>query len=141
MSKYCTQCELENENDAEFCTQCGSKFNTVASVKLDYEIGLLWGLFSFEGRINRQRYWIYRLIGVLMISPLIVATNFTEAAMPLVLITMYGIDFTLGAKRWHDLNQSGWLAVLTVIPLVNLIIGCIKGTKGDNQYGPDITNI
>ncbi len=44
-------------------------------------------------------------------------------------------------KRWHDLDYSGWMVLLNLIPYVGLLIliwqGCFKGTDGPNRYGPD----
>ena len=46
-------------------------------------------------------------------------------------------------KRMHDLNLKGWVALLGLIPLVNIpfaiMAGFIKGTDGENNFGPDPT--
>ncbi len=48
--------------------------------------------------------------------------------------------FVFAIRRLHDLNQSGWLSLLLLIPLVNIIFGLYilfgKGTQGVNKYGP-----
>lgn len=54
---------------------------------------------------------------------------------------IFWIFVCIGIKRLHDLDQTGWFLLVTVIPVVNLIF-CLwllfwPGTKGDNQYGPD----
>lgn len=47
----------------------------------------------------------------------------------------------LAAKRWHDAGASGWLALLSLIPGVHLILFLIlcliPPTPGANQYGAD----
>ena len=56
-----------------------------------------------------------------------------------------GVGVALQVKRWHDLGYTGWLIVLALIPFLNLLylvvalvcLGCIEGTRGPNQYGPD----
>ena len=44
-------------------------------------------------------------------------------------------------RRLHDLNKSGWFAIMSIIPLVGLIfsiyIFCVKGTYGRNKYGEE----
>jgi uncharacterized membrane protein YhaH (DUF805 family) len=49
--------------------------------------------------------------------------------------------FCLTIKRLHDLNVTGWLSLILIIPSINLltiiIVGCVKGPGGDNQYGSD----
>ena len=57
-------------------------------------------------------------------------------------------SWALGARRLHDLNQSGWLQLaiyaLFFIPFVNyiawivpiVVFYCLPGTEGENNYGP-----
>jgi uncharacterized membrane protein YhaH (DUF805 family) len=44
-------------------------------------------------------------------------------------------------RRWHDLDQSGWLTLTLLIPPANILIffylGSAHGTCGPNKYGPD----
>jgi uncharacterized membrane protein YhaH (DUF805 family) len=48
--------------------------------------------------------------------------------------------FVFAIRRLHDLNQTGWLSLLFLVPLVNIIFGLYvlfaKGTPGTNNYGP-----
>ena len=57
-------------------------------------------------------------------------------------------DIMLRIRRFHDLNQTGWLVlvfiVVGVIPgigtladIANFVWFMIPGTNGSNQYGPD----
>jgi uncharacterized membrane protein YhaH (DUF805 family) len=139
---------------------------------------------SFEGRINRAKYWAATIILIII-----------------VLVIMFGVGFALGmsmnpedhtfklivlvcqliflypsaavmVKRLHDRNRPGWFAVFMLGPvaikaatdafgitgdmehlngidhLLNFLtlgvgiwffieLGCLRGTIGDNQYGPD----
>ena len=49
-------------------------------------------------------------------------------------------SFSLSIRRWHDLGYSGWMSLLTLIPLVNLVTAIIllfvRGDEGANAYGP-----
>ena len=51
------------------------------------------------------------------------------------------MSITLGIRRFHDLDKSGWLVLLCLIPVVNFFVGLYmlfaKGTTGPNKYGPD----
>ena len=42
-------------------------------------------------------------------------------------------------KRWHDLDKSGFIVLLNFtfvfIPIACIILGCIRRTRGPNQYG------
>ena len=46
----------------------------------------------------------------------------------------------LGVRRLHDTGRTGWLALLALIPLVNLVLiyfFVLEGDAGPNEYGPD----
>ena len=60
--------------------------------------------------------------------------------VPAVWISFAGI-----AKRFHDRGKSGHMAWIAFIPYVGGIwilveCGCLQGTVGPNQYGPDPLN-
>ncbi len=158
MSQYCIHCGNKCEDDAVFCGGCGKPLqdkeksvnaktgnaNEEAYKTDSYEqiteLNWIWALFSFNGRINRMRYWLYFLLSIAIIFPFIVIGKI----IPLIgfgyAIFFSWASFALMVKRWHDLGKSGWLSILGLIPLVNFILGFIEGTKGDNQYGADIVN-
>lgn len=143
-------------------------------------------LFSFQGRINRGKYW---LVGLLYIAAWIVFSILAIAwlggvdpeqlfrfAGGAVLIWLIAIallvagtwsGFATGVKRLHDRGKSGWWILLfwlgpslgggstsamqdgggtsVVLSLIGAAIaiwgfvelGCLRGTRGPNQYGPD----
>ncbi|RZA00600.1 MAG: DUF805 domain-containing protein [Moraxellaceae bacterium] len=45
----------------------------------------------------------------------------------------------LGVRRLHDLNKTGWLTLLWLVPLINIIfllyLMAAKGSVGANDYG------
>lgn len=114
----------------------------------------------FKGRIGRLAYFlglVYLLVPVVLLLGLLLAVGgfssgahtgpaFSSAVTIVVLIldvvwlVFYLIaGFGLIIRRWHDLNQSGWLALLQLIPLVSLVCALVQlfapGTKGSNNYG------
>lgn len=45
-------------------------------------------------------------------------------------------------RRWHDINASGWLTLINVIPYLGqaatiIVCGFVPGTRGPNRFGPD----
>ena len=116
-------------------------------------LGYVW--FSFEGRISRSTYWLWYFLPVLIIS---ISVSFVDTITgtfffiapekPLGLIsTVVSIFFlwpmiAAGAKRLHDRDQSGWYQLIYLIPIIGAIwafiyLGLLKGTDGDNRFGPD----
>lgn len=104
--------------------------------------------FGFKDRIGRIRYLTYGFLGSLaliipaaLIGGLLTATqNSALAGLGMVVIglgylAVFVYQITLAVRRCHDFNASGWLALLSLIPLVNLIFLFIPGTAGENNYG------
>lgn len=56
---------------------------------------------------------------------------FNFPILPLIMIVFILIQ---SAKRMHDVNKSGWLAL---VPIYNLILIFSNGTSGNNNYGVD----
>jgi uncharacterized membrane protein YhaH (DUF805 family) len=60
------------------------------------------------------------------------AIAFVVAAPPAIAVT---------SRRLHDMNITGWAAVVTLIPTIgqiaSIVIGLPGGAAGDNRYGPN----
>ena len=116
--------------------------------------GLLWILFSFQGRIPRRVFWAgeigVRLASYAVLIPFAAlldgqqaedAVNFVSL---LIAIPTIWMSLAIAVKRWHDLDKSGWWVLIGLVPCVGPIwafieTGCLRGTIGPNQYGPDPT--
>jgi uncharacterized membrane protein YhaH (DUF805 family) len=50
-------------------------------------------------------------------------------------------NFTVGVRRLHDRDKSGWFMLIMLIPLVGgiilLVVCAMEGTHGSNKYGAD----
>jgi uncharacterized membrane protein YhaH (DUF805 family) len=93
------------------------------------------------GRINRQPYLFYFVIPAIVANIVlgIIAFFVPFVAYLSYLVVLAGI--CPGVKRLHDLNYTGWLYLLTLLPVIGLIliiILCAKpGIVGANQFGED----
>jgi uncharacterized membrane protein YhaH (DUF805 family) len=104
-------------------------------------------LFSFKGRVSRQRYWLMMLLTL----PFAIAGAFFDARQGQEPLQGSGVLFLLPIvwpalavtiKRWHDRDKSGWWVLINLIPIIGDIWslvenGFLKGTSGDNRFGPD----
>src|SRR5690606_11195662 len=58
----------------------------------------------------------------------------------LAYIGLIAAGFAMAVRRLNDLNQSGWLSLLMLVPLANIVIGLYilfaRGAEGANAYGP-----
>jgi uncharacterized membrane protein YhaH (DUF805 family) len=94
-------------------------------------------LFSTSGRIGRVRYIAYGL-GIYILFGLLgflLSMAIGQAGMWVAWLAIMVVGFMLTIQRCHDFNATGWLSLLVLIPLVNLIFWFIPGTDGENNYG------
>jgi uncharacterized membrane protein YhaH (DUF805 family) len=142
-------------------------------------------LFSFNGRINRGKYWlavlvyivawmVFGAVALAWLGGLNPDNLFSLAggalgvwiAAILLTIACTWSGLATGIKRLHDRDKSGWWILLfwfgpsvlggsnsampdnggnVVLALIGFAIavwgfvelGCLRGTSGSNEYGPD----
>lgn len=108
-------------------------------------------VFSLNGRIGRARYFSYSLIfnisygilAVLLIELVGVNLMDDENASPWAMLAFYLPAFAflmvVAKRRLNDLNKNSWLALVMLIPLINIIPGMYllfkSGSVGRNDYG------
>jgi len=124
------------------------------------------GYFKFEGRASRSEYWwpflMRAVINIGMIVAFIamlvvtgagdepegtVLSGFMGLLIAYLLFNLFNFIPTLAisARRFHDLDQTGWLVLVFVLVnaffvvsvFAQLIWYALRGTDGPNQYGPD----
>ena len=122
---------------------------------------MLQFFFSFKGRINRSKYWLYLAIYIvtwlLMDRIAVLLESTTAAGQPVVsglagiVVLMLSLAYVVAVtwsylavhvKRWHDRDKSGWWVLIGFIPIIGFVwtmieCGCLRGTEGDNRFGPD----
>ena len=108
-------------------------------------------LFSFSGRLGRLRLITYGIISAFVVMFVAgLAAAILIPVNPVFAVFIYGAvvlssavyGFSLYIQRLHDLNQSGWWALLMFVPLLNLALLIyllfFPGTKGSNRYGSPV---
>jgi uncharacterized membrane protein YhaH (DUF805 family) len=105
------------------------------------------GLFSFQGRVGRMRFWFTSLVlfGILIVLNVVgKSTGARAGALILLLLTLpiLWVSLAVGVKRWHDRDKSGWWVFINLVPIVGSIWalvenGFLKGTAGENRFGAD----
>ncbi|NNF53247.1 MAG: DUF805 domain-containing protein [Acidimicrobiales bacterium] len=110
-------------------------------------------MFSIKGRIGRLEYIAHRLVAAVIIlfgyvfAMLVSGTPFSEpitAPVPQIIVVVAVATgvlavLTASVRRCHDLGHSGFLLILTVIPLVgqlfHLYLTVWHGQYGENKWG------
>ncbi len=118
-------------------------------------------LFSADGRIRRRDWWLYSVMicllsGVfffvlffvmaILASLKILGSANGNAQMAPILGDIYFPFFCwmivcVTSKRWHDRGKSGYMSVLSFVPVIGTIwtlieCGILDGLHGPNKFGP-----
>ncbi|HOI29025.1 MAG TPA: DUF805 domain-containing protein [Melioribacteraceae bacterium] len=133
-----------------FGTACFGLFLFINWSATRIKLDLMDFLFSFKGRIPRSAFWIsycimYPLGLILGFAPF---TTDAVGLAKIIIWIVYGlwsimsiwISLAVYTKRWHDINKSGLMTLIILIPLVGFIyfivkLGFTKGTPDANSYG------
>ncbi len=101
---------------------------------------ILKNYVNFEGRATRAEFWwffLFNLIVGLILSLFGRVGTVLSGVWSLAILLPY---LGVSARRLHDINKSGWLLLLALIPLVGAIILIVwwakEGDTEPNQYGP-----
>ena len=121
---------------------------------------------KFQGRASRSEFWYFMLfITVVGIAFVVLALatggwdmmeGRSASVLPMIFFGLYGLFYlailiptiAVTVRRLHDRNMSGWwylgFLVGGMIPFVGplvsiamIVILALKGTDGDNKFGPD----
>ena len=126
---------------------------------MDWMILPLKRYADFRGRSCRREYWMFALmhfaIGMLLYVPILGAMLSAETNEPpamlgvcvplfiLYTLVMFVPALAVQVRRLHDLDKSGWMMLVGLIPFVGglilLYFMCSAGTKGPNRFGPEPT--
>ena len=97
--------------------------------------------FSFDGRIRRTEYGISVIIYITALFVIffgigmMVAVSESEMPFALLFLAMIPVGWFIlaqGAKRCHDVGNSGWFQI---IPFYRLYLLFGDGQPGANEYG------
>jgi uncharacterized membrane protein YhaH (DUF805 family) len=103
----------------------------------------------FEGRARRQEYWLFVLLYVILyigavVIDVVVGTFDLELGIGLFgAVVSLGLlipSISVGVRRLHDIDKSGWMYLLAIVPIANIVLLvflCLDGTQGNNRFGED----
>ncbi len=103
---------------------------------------------GFSGRARRKEYWMFTLFNMIFMIVAVILDNvlgLTVVGLP------YGVFYFIYAfavliprlavaiRRLHDVGKSGWMILITFIPLIGsiwlLVLMVTDSDPGENQYG------
>jgi Tfp pilus assembly major pilin PilA/uncharacterized membrane protein YhaH (DUF805 family) len=101
-------------------------------------------ILSASGRLGRVRYIGYSAgmsilimlaAGILAGVGALVDPSVTLIVVGVGYVAMIVVQFLLTIQRAHDMNVTGWLSLIWLIPLGVLVFWLVPGTQGENTYG------
>jgi uncharacterized membrane protein YhaH (DUF805 family) len=114
--------------------------------------------FVFKGRARRKEFWMWILFSMIfsyaiMLIDYLLGTNMYFYVGPENKEISFGIiglvynmlilipNISIGVRRLHDINKSGWTLLMCLIPFAGIVIMivffCKPGISGSNKYGSD----
>ena len=99
---------------------------------------------NFKGRAARSEYWYWILFVIL--ASIVLQILDTAILGYFFLSVLFSLatflpSLTVGVRRLHDIDRSGFWILLSFIPIIGAIILIIwfsqKGTDGANRFGAD----
>lgn len=99
---------------------------------------------DFNGRASRSDYWWFALFTFILGAVFNILGIFIgDVAQIISLIVSLALllpSLGLGVRRLHDINRSGWMLLIGLIPLIGAIIliiwFCKESQMTENEYGP-----
>ena len=103
---------------------------------------------DFSGRARRKEYWMFVLFNMIFAIVAAILDNVLGIAMegtgygPLYGIYALALlipGLAVAVRRLHDVGKSGWMILITLIPLIGaiwlLVLLVTDSNLGENQYG------
>ncbi len=102
---------------------------------------------NFSGRAGRAEFWNFFLANFIImlvlsiISKIIGDETNTLSSIYNLFVLLPGL--AVGIRRLHDVGKSGWMMLVSLIPIVGaiwiLILEIKVGDPNENEYGPAVS--
>lgn len=137
-------------------TEVGTSFVTLTEIHEGFNNRRF---FDWHGRVSRVQFLAYStfnaLIALMLVALLFVmiggfqgmvnATSSEQLPMSLLgassvgVAVLFYLQLAVSKRRFNDLNKTGWLALLMLVPGVNVLVYlyllAVEGNAGANYYG------
>lgn len=145
----------EMQADEIIATEAGTSFVTLTKIHEGFNNRRF---FDWHGRVSRVQFLAYStfnaLIALMLVALLFVMiggfqgmANASSEQLPMSMLgassvgvaVLFYLQLAVSKRRFNDLNKTGWLALLMLVPGVNILVYlyllAVEGTAGANYYG------
>jgi len=113
---------------------------------MSWYIAVLRNYAGFSGRARRSEYWMFTLFNIIILMTLLFGISIVSPEIGGLAYMIYALGTFIPSlavliRRLHDINKSGWMCLISLIPFIGgiwlLILLVQDGTSGPNDYGED----
>lgn len=117
---------------------------------MKYFVQALQNYANFSGRARRSEYWYFILFNIIFAIIAMIIDNIIGTALNgvgygmiyiLYAIAMFLPGLAVAVRRLHDVGKSGWMMLISLIPLVGviwlLVLLFTDSQEGENKWGPN----
>ena len=94
--------------------------------------------FDFSGRASKSEYWWFQLYNaIIYVLTFVFQGDLTLLFSILIIVNIIPI-WAAAVRRVHDSDKSGWMVLISVIPIIGLYVIVLliqDGSKGKNRFG------
>lgn len=121
---------------------------------MNWYLQVLKNYAVFDGRARRKEYWMFLLFNIIFCIVAIILDNILGTAIEGfgygLFYILYGLavlipGIAVSVRRLHDIGESGWMILITLIPIIGaiwfLFLMAASANPGENKYGPDPAEI
>jgi uncharacterized membrane protein YhaH (DUF805 family) len=115
---------------------------------MNWYLKVLKQYLDFSGRARRKEYWFFTLFhiifyGVCILLDALLGTSAGEGGIGFLYLTYFLLtlipSFALSIRRMHDIGKSGWMVLVSIIPIAGpiwfLVLTCMESEMKTNQWG------
>jgi len=115
---------------------------------MEWYIKVLQNYANFKGRARRREYWMFALVNFVFSLCAIFVDNvagvISEDQNYGIVTTLYSLfvfipSLAVSVRRLHDVGKSGWMILVSLIPLVGaiwlIVLFCTDSEPNTNIYG------
>ena len=95
--------------------------------------------FDFSGRASKSEYWWFQLYNAIIYVLTFVFQGDLTLLFSILIIANIIPIWAAAVRRVHDSDKSGWMVLISVIPVIGLYVIVLliqDGSKGKNRFGP-----
>ena len=139
---FCAQCGVENDVLGSFCKTCGVALEISKAVSFSDAISLAFKNYvNFKGRSTRAEYWWFFLFTFTLSAITEAIDVFSSLGIMSTIFSLivFMPSLTVGVRRLHDINRSGWWILMWFVPIVGWVLLIVwytrRSDEGINRYG------